>query len=230
MQVIAKELAKQLGHKRFFTGRPCSRGHVAERLVSNNACIECTKELQKARYKANPNKRREHSRAYRLANPEKVSASLKSYRENNKERRAASWASYYEKNKDRLYEKKRLHVAGNRDAYLATQRAWRENNKGKRTALQARREARKAQAMPPWFCELDEFVWQEAADLVIRRREITGIEWAADHMIPISGRAACGLHTWNNCQVIPWKLNQSKHNKLVLTEPGEWITCMPQNF
>lgn len=230
MQVVSKVFAKQHGHTRFFTGRPCSRGHVAERLVSNNACVECTKELQKTRYKANPDKGRERSRAYRLANPEKVSSSLKSYRENNKEKRAANWASYYEKNKDRLRDKKRRYVAENRDTHLATQRAWRESNKSRRTALQAKRKARKAQAMPSWFCELDEFVWQEAADLVIRRRESTGIEWAADHMIPIACHTACGLHVWNNCQVIPWRLNQSKHNRLLHTEPGEWISHLHQKI
>jgi hypothetical protein len=27
--------------KRYFTGKPCKRGHIAERLVSNSTCVEC---------------------------------------------------------------------------------------------------------------------------------------------------------------------------------------------
>lgn len=33
--------ARQQGLKRFFTGRRCRRGHIAERLTSNYACIQC---------------------------------------------------------------------------------------------------------------------------------------------------------------------------------------------
>src|SRR5688500_7734061 len=32
------------GAKRYFTGQPCSRGHVAERNVSSKGCLECMKE------------------------------------------------------------------------------------------------------------------------------------------------------------------------------------------
>lgn len=56
-----------------------------------------------------------------------------------------------------------------------------------------------------------------------QRQAATGIDWHADHMIPLSAKKAQGLHTWNNCQVIPQKLNNWKHNKLVLTEPLEWL-------
>lgn len=33
--------AKAEGLKRYYTGLPCSKGHVAERMVSNNTCVEC---------------------------------------------------------------------------------------------------------------------------------------------------------------------------------------------
>jgi len=42
-------------------------------------------------------------------------------------------------------------------------------------------------------------------------------------MIPLAARKACGLHVASNCQVIPAKLNVSKNNKLILTQPREWI-------
>lgn len=140
-----------------------------------------------------------------------------------KAKRAASWAIYYEQHKERLLARKREYNANDRESYLATQRAWREKNTARRTALQAKRKARQLQAVPGWFDELDEFVWLEASDLCIIRRDATGIEWNADHMIPLAAKKACGLHVASNCQVIPAYLNNWKHNKMVLTRPDEWL-------
>jgi hypothetical protein len=33
--------AKKLGLKRYFNGRPCSLGHIAERYVAGSGCVEC---------------------------------------------------------------------------------------------------------------------------------------------------------------------------------------------
>lgn len=40
--VISRADAKQRGLKRYFTGEPCLRGHVAERLVSDKKCVKCS--------------------------------------------------------------------------------------------------------------------------------------------------------------------------------------------
>lgn len=51
MEVITKEEAKARGLKRFFTGRPCNRGHLSERYVKGTAvCVECAKEWHRRRY------------------------------------------------------------------------------------------------------------------------------------------------------------------------------------
>ena len=59
--------AKALGVTRYFTGQPCLRGHVAERLVSNKACQECRRQYQRQR-NATP-ERKEYQRQ-RNATPE----------------------------------------------------------------------------------------------------------------------------------------------------------------
>lgn len=38
--------ARELGLDRFSTGKPCKRGHVAERYVSCGRCIECQRERE----------------------------------------------------------------------------------------------------------------------------------------------------------------------------------------
>ena len=42
-EIISKEEAKAKGLKRFFTGIPCEKGHISERLVSNRGCCECAR-------------------------------------------------------------------------------------------------------------------------------------------------------------------------------------------
>ena len=58
LTVISKEDAKARGLKRYFTGKPCNRGHVAERFVSSGVCFECNRVRVKRWCKANPVKRK----------------------------------------------------------------------------------------------------------------------------------------------------------------------------
>lgn len=60
------------GQTRFFTGEPCRRGHVAERLTANSACSACEYERKVARAKTPEGAKanREYQRRYLLRNPE----------------------------------------------------------------------------------------------------------------------------------------------------------------
>ncbi|MEL6236961.1 MAG: hypothetical protein AAFO57_00340 [Pseudomonadota bacterium] len=40
-EIISRKEAIARGLKRYFTGKPCKRGHMAERLISTKACAEC---------------------------------------------------------------------------------------------------------------------------------------------------------------------------------------------
>ena len=42
--LVTREQAIASGAKRYFTGEPCSRGHVVERNVNSGACVECARE------------------------------------------------------------------------------------------------------------------------------------------------------------------------------------------
>jgi hypothetical protein len=41
MQIISRHDAHAAGQNKFYTGRPCKRGHLAQRYVGNGACVEC---------------------------------------------------------------------------------------------------------------------------------------------------------------------------------------------
>ena len=47
MEVVSLEEARGKGLKRYYTGKLCSRGHTAPRLVCNRACVACAEERSK---------------------------------------------------------------------------------------------------------------------------------------------------------------------------------------
>ena len=47
MQIISRAEAIKQGLKRYFTGKPCKHGHVAEREVFNATCVECERAAAK---------------------------------------------------------------------------------------------------------------------------------------------------------------------------------------
>lgn len=47
MKLITRKEAQQQGLTRYFTGRPCPKGHIAERRTANKGCQLCTKRRRK---------------------------------------------------------------------------------------------------------------------------------------------------------------------------------------
>lgn len=93
----------------YFTGKPCPKGHVAERTASNGSCVVCGRDRSRLYGQENKPARSEKFRrwsekhaeqrradvqAWRASNPEKVKASHKAWRKANPE-------------KDRSYRKHR---------------------------------------------------------------------------------------------------------------------------
>ena len=87
--IIGRDEASALGLKRFFTGNPCKRGHVAERDVDSRECMECSRERGRKRRAADPEGYREYGRKWRAANPQKAREYQRRWRAANKDKRAA---------------------------------------------------------------------------------------------------------------------------------------------
>ena len=222
--IVHRAEAKALGLKRYYTGNPCKHGHVAERYIGGG-CVECDLSGKRAAYVANPEIFKARALKTYRKNPSATIARNKRWVNENRERAKATIKSWNAANKQRVRDSKDFYLSrpGNRDAARAAVRAHYARNKPYYMARSAARRARKLQATPPWYGELDSFVWLEAAHLVQLRGATTGFEWHADHMVPLAAECVSGLHVHNNCQVIPALMNASKGNKLVFINHGEWI-------
>lgn len=105
-----------------------------------------------------------------------------------------------------------------RNGILSPQQMMQVHGRNRAAALKLR--------TPKLITELDKFVWRELCSLRVDREHATGIRWAIDHMIPLQGRRASGLHTPSNWQLIPFWMNNDKLNRMVLTNHDEWIEFM----
>lgn len=82
MNIISCKEAKAQGLKRYFTGKPCKRGHIAERHVSGG-CVVCSAE---------------DCKSYYAQDPQKYMQGTADYRERNRSRCRDIQKRYYEKN------------------------------------------------------------------------------------------------------------------------------------
>jgi 5-methylcytosine-specific restriction endonuclease McrA len=94
VKLISRQDAKALGLKRYFTGRPCKHGHVAEYHVSSKTCSECNRAKAATFYASDPERKKEIDRQsgkkYRAANPAKTLERGRLYREQNPDKRRQS--------------------------------------------------------------------------------------------------------------------------------------------
>lgn len=51
--LVSRQTARSMYLKRYFTGRPCPRGHISERFTHNCRCVECNRVDTKQHYQNN---------------------------------------------------------------------------------------------------------------------------------------------------------------------------------
>jgi 5-methylcytosine-specific restriction endonuclease McrA len=123
MTSVSRTESKARGLLKYFTGKPCKRGHIAERFVSNHVCIECKlihaadfnerhpgrlNEIAKKSFKKRYPEMREvivaRCREWRSRNPEKFAQSTRSTRERTREEARRRTAIWQKANPDKVRE------------------------------------------------------------------------------------------------------------------------------
>lgn len=158
---------------------------------------------------------RERSAAWRVANPERVKELSQACRSRRKE----SWDEFLAYERARYQVKKASKLAAQKAQRDANPEIFRERvrasyRKKPEVAVAgcAERRARKNSATPPWVDRAEiKAIYAEARRLTAE----TGIKHEVDHIHPLKGRLACGLHVPWNLQIITRTENRKKHNRHV---------------
>lgn len=137
--------ARAAGLKRYFTGKPCPKGHITERYVSAMRCCSCVvgslwKKEHPQEVARNKRLRRQNNledtlakeRAcgaiWRAANPERVLVYRRNHYERNKSVILSAQKAWAALNKNVISQRQRQKYEKNREVYLAKNKEWRLAN------------------------------------------------------------------------------------------------------
>lgn len=192
MQLISRADAIARGLKSYFTGAPCSRGHVAKRTTDSCVCHECRlamlakKRLEIGcvpRSKTLEEKkqaRKESLRKYAANNPEKIKQAQAKYKAQHPERRKASV------------------------------KKWDTNNTEARRIHRHTRRARKMESGGVLSVGLAKKLFQLQKGKCACCKKPLGVGYQLDHIIPI---ALGGPNTDTNIQLLRALCNRQKGAK-----------------
>jgi hypothetical protein len=220
MHIISRADAIAAGHKHYFTGLPCSVGHIDVRFVSNWRCKTCCCEASKRHYhrlevatrKQRTATRKQYFKEWAAANKDRTAIynaarkakdpdCYKRFYAANKERRKQESQAWYRANADKALANRKVYAAANRDKV----KVW-----GRKSALTRRAHKKRA------FVEV-----VDPRVVFARDRGICGIcltpidpvsPWELDHKIPISRG---GEHSYRNTQPSHRKCNRAKGARLL---------------
>lgn len=200
---ITRTEAKKQDIKYYFTGKPCKRGHVAKRLVSNHSCSACGT-LTKSK----------NDKKYYNKNKDKIKANVKKWVDINKADVHARLRRYYSDNSEVIKNRSKQYYYDNYDVCIETRAKYRRINykeiNRKNLPNVRLRQARKLNATPSWYNhDKVKAIYEESHRLTLE----TNIQHHVDHIYPLKGKTVCGLHSHENLQILPAKENMTKGNK-----------------
>ena len=205
--VISQNEAEKTGLSRYFTGKPCKRGHIAQRFTKWRACIACHDERNALDYKkrkaAGEDMNVRGRRSY-LKNKEKRSQEQRVYRENNREKERERYARYRMQRHDQVIAAGRKYREENPDRVRVMVHKWAKENPDKVRAAKAARRAAEINAVPKW---------SEKSDIAALYNEAIRLGLTVDHIIPLRHPRVCGLHVMANLQLLSSVVNSSKGNR-----------------
>lgn len=117
--VVCRDDAKARGLKRYFTGQPCRRGHLAERQTSTGVCVACNYEHIKAWRRAGNRDSTAETLLWKARHPEKARANYARYVERNRDRLLPIWAARAAKRRADNPDKVAANLAAMKTKYQA---------------------------------------------------------------------------------------------------------------
>jgi hypothetical protein len=178
--------ARETGATHYYTGEPCSRGHIALR-KTKGVCVDCMKEDWAL------------DNAKRSLKPKSDAAK-------------AAGQRYYERNKELVIA--RAAARPNEEKHAHKQK-YKEANPELYKALTSVRKRRHREATPPWVTKEQKLEMRNLYLQAQQLTKLTGEKYEVDHKVPLIHPDVCGLHVPWNLVVITKEENLKKSNKLL---------------
>jgi 5-methylcytosine-specific restriction endonuclease McrA len=188
MYPSTRQEAKATGATHYFTGKPCSRGHIAPR-KTKGVCVECMKE-------------------------DWVVDNAKRAEKPKSEASKAAGRRYYEKNREAVIARAAARPAHEVRPYKTKHK---KNNPEYYKALGSARKRRHRNATPKWVTPEQKLAIRTLYLEAQRLTKLTGERYVVDHIVPLISSEVCGLHLPWNLRVMTQKENLKKSNKLLDT-------------
>lgn len=191
--IISMTQARRVGLASYFTGKPCKRGHVTMRYISDRSCVICRALTARAWQRQNRESENERMRRQRAANPAASRAATAKWRADNPEIFRKSYSAFRKNN----LLKCRAAVA-----------RWANLNRQQIRAIAHARRCRQL-AAPGRFTAQDivRIKRQQHSRCAYCRYQLIGTNFHIDHIQPL----ACGGTNWpRNLQLLCQHCNASK--------------------
>jgi 5-methylcytosine-specific restriction endonuclease McrA len=201
-----RSAAKLAGENKYFTGRPCAKGHVSQRLTSTGTCCQCSDERYIAKYeeiKAQATQwRKDHPELRRLVQKRsniKHAATIKAKRtEVNKTEKAKIKRRLYVKEWKKKFPEKNL----------AKQRKRRDKHRDKYRVYWASVSAKRRGAIGKFTkANIDSIRIQQKGKCAYCKIALSKVREHRDHIVPISRG---GTNFPSNLQLLCARCNLQK--------------------
>jgi len=96
MEILDLKQAREQGKEKYFTGKPCLKGHISERYTTNRTCLSCSHKQAVAWMNNNKEHQLTKRRACYAKNPEKHSIRFREWSKNNRHKLSIKELKRYE--------------------------------------------------------------------------------------------------------------------------------------